>query len=236
MATSFKVISLSAVMALLGACSSGNDSPADGAAPPPPSTPTRGTLIQNPPPRTASVSSAELLAALSSSSLGQQLLQFVTAPDCGVDVHQLQYNTVDAIGQPTTASGAMMIPTGSDGACQGPRPIVVYAHGTQVERAFNIANITAADSAEGLLIAVVFASQGYIVVAPNYAGFDTSTLPYHPFLNADQQSKDTADSLTAARSALPTSFAPSVTDSGKLFVTGYSQGGFVAMEIGRAHV
>lgn len=229
MATLLKLVSLSVAMAVLGACSSGNDSPADGAGPPPPSTPTRGTLIQNPPPRTASVSSAELLAALSSSALGQQLLQFVTAPDCGVDVHQLQYNTVDAAGQPTTASGAMMIPTGSDGACQGPRPIVVYAHGTQVEKAFNIANITAADSAEGLLIAVVFASQGYIVVAPNYAGFDTSTLTYHPFLNADQQSKDTTDSLTAARSALPTSFAPSVTDSGKLFITGYSQGGFVAM-------
>ena len=37
------------------------------------------------------------------------------------------------------------------------------------------------------------------------------------------------DALTAARSALPTSFAPTITDSGKLFVTGYSQGGHVAM-------
>ena len=61
------------------------------------------------------------------------------------------------------------------------------------------------DNAEGLLIAATFAAQGYIVVAPNYAGYDTSALAYHPYLNADQQSKDMIDALTAARSALPTS-------------------------------
>ena len=42
-------------------------------------------------------------------------------------------------------------------------------------------------------------------------------------------SDSTADALTAARSALPTTTAPNVSDSGKLFVTGYSQGGHVAM-------
>jgi hypothetical protein len=40
--------------------------------------------------------------------------------------------------------------------------------------------------------------------------------------------------LTAARSALPISSAPSITDSGKLFVTGYSQGGHVAMATHKA--
>jgi predicted esterase len=159
----------------------------------------------------------------------QQLLELISPPKCGIDIHYLQYNTVDPAGAATTASGAMMIPTGADPACQGPRPIVVYAHGTQVERALNQANITDEDNLEALLAAVVFTAQGYVLVAPNYAGFDSSTLSYHPYLNADQQSKDVADALTAARSALPTSFAPSVSDSGKLFVTGYSQGGHVAM-------
>ena len=27
----------------------------------------------------------------------------------------------------------------------------------------------------------MFAAQGYIVVAPNYAGYDISTLGYHPY-------------------------------------------------------
>jgi poly(3-hydroxybutyrate) depolymerase len=189
----------------------------------------RGSLIETPPARILSVTASDLFATLTSSTAGQQILDLISSPKCGIDVHQLRYNTVDATGQPTTASGALMIPTGSDPACQGPRPIVVYAHGTQVERAFNIANLTNSDNVEGLLMAAVFAAQGYILVAPNYAGFDTSALPYHPYLNGDQQSKDTVDSLTAARSALPTSFAPNVTDSGKLFITGYSQGGYVAM-------
>ena len=81
---------------------------------------------------------------------------------------------------------------------------------------------------EAILLASLFAAQGYIVVAPNYAGYDSSTLPYHPYVNADQQSKDMIDALAAAKAALPTLLHPT-TASSKLFVSGYSQGGFVAM-------
>src|SRR5207302_910820 len=69
---------------------------------------------------------------------------------------------------------------------------------------------------------------------PNYAGYDTSDLAYHPYLNADQQSKEMVDVVTAARSALPVASATSVTDNHKLFVTGYSQGGFAAMAAQKA--
>ncbi len=158
-------------------------------------------------------------------STAERIVDFIVDPECGVDVHQIRYNTLDPAGQPTTASGALMIPTGTNAACTGARPIVVYAHGTSAEKSYNIADLTNPDNAEGLLIAATFAAQGYIVVAPNYAGYDTSTLPYHPYLHAEQQAKDTSDALTAARSALPTSTAPTVTDNGRLFITGYSQGG-----------
>ncbi|HEY2257297.1 MAG TPA: alpha/beta hydrolase, partial [Variovorax sp.] len=57
-------------------------------------------------------------------------------------------------------------------------------------------------------------------------GYDTSPLPYHPYLNGNQQGKDMADALTAARTALPSVGAAS---AGSLFVTGYSQGGYVAL-------
>lgn len=213
---------------LLAACSGGDDDP-PAAEPAPANPPARGSLIESPPPRTASLSASSLLAAMASVPEAQQLLELIAPPKCGIDIHYLQYNTVDPAGAATTASGAMMIPTGTDPACQGPRPIVVYAHGTRVERDLNQADITNEDNLEALLAAVAFTAQGYVLVAPNYVGFDTSTLPYHPYLNADQQSKDVVDALTAARGALPTSFAPTVTDSGKLFLTGYSQGGHVAM-------
>ena len=42
------------------------------------------------------------------------------------------------------------------------------------------------------------------------------------------------DALVAARSALPAAAAPATTDGGRLFITGYSQGGYVAMATHRA--
>ncbi len=122
-----------------------------------------------------------------------------------------------------------MVPTGSAAQCSGGRPIVLYGHSTDTDQTTNIADITNTANTEGALIAAMFAAQGYIVVAPNYAGYDTSTLGYHPFLNADQQSKDMIDALTAARTALPHTLTTQTTDGGKLFITGYSQGGYVAM-------
>ena len=224
------VLAISLPSLLLFGCGSGDsDTGAIGGT-----GPVRGTLLQSPPSRVASLSPTELQAAIATGDLAQALVQLVATPKCGVDVHYLQYNTVGGSSEATTASGAMMIPTGTDAACQGPRPIVLYAHGTSADRTYNIANFATTHDIEGLLMAVVFAAQGYIVVAPNYAGYDSSTLNYHPYLNADQSSKEMIDILGAARSALPTTYAPSVTDSGKLFITGYSQGGHVAMAAHRA--
>jgi len=105
------------------------------------------------------------------------------------------------MNETATASGALMVPTGGAG-CTGARPIVLYAHGTDTDKNLNLADITDPTNSEGALIAAMFAAQGYIVVAPNYAGYDSSSLDYHPYLNADQQSKDMIDALTAARKAL----------------------------------
>jgi hypothetical protein len=194
----------------------------------------RGTLAISPPLRVASVDAATFQAQISAQPSGAQLLEITGAPTCGADFYYIQFWTVGALGEVTESSGALMVPTGAAPACSGPRPIVLYAHGTQFEKAFNIADITNPTNSEGAVIAATFAAQGYIVVAPNYAGYDTSTLGYHPFLNATQQSGEMIDALTAARTALPTTFAASTSDSGVLFLSGYSEGGFVAMATQRA--
>lgn len=198
-----------------------------------------GTLLQNPPPRLVSLSSADLVASLTASASGQSLLQLMPnqTAACGVDVQYIQYNTVDGHGAPAISSGALMTPNGSSAQCTGARPIVLYAHGTTVSQNYNIANWTDQTnpaSGEGVLIAALFAAQGYIVVAPNYVGYDTSTTPYHPYLVEAQQSADMINSLKAARSALPNILNTSIKDSGKLFVTGYSQGGYVALATQKA--
>lgn len=191
----------------------------------------RGQLLNNPPTRLGSFSSSDLLSRVSDTQLGQQLLGLAFSPTCSVDAYYLEYDTVGGHGEATTATAALMIPTGPDASCQGPRPIVLYAHGKRNFKGFNIADLTSPINDEGLALAIVGPARGYITIAPNYAGYDTSSLGYHPYLNGDQQSKDMMDALTAAHTALS---ALNVTDNHKLFVTGYSQGGYVAMATHRA--
>ena len=186
--------------ALLGAC--GSSSQTSSVA----TSTAHGTLSENPPFRIASLDAASFKAELAGTSSGAQLLQLSGNPSCGVDFYYVKFWTVGGAGEATESSGALMVPTGAAPACSGPRPVVLYAHGTNTDKTFNLADITNTANTEGVLIAAMFAAQGYIVVAPNYAGYDISTLGYHPFLNAEQQSGEMIDILTAARTALPKSW------------------------------
>jgi hypothetical protein len=217
-------------MLLLAGCGSGNNPGQEPVVVP---GAVRGTLLQNPPTLVTTISAPALLLAVNALA-NQQVLAVSGTPLCDVAVHQVRYATVGGTNEATTASGALMVPVGSDAQCLGPRPVVLYAHGTTTERDFNMTNLQDDPNGEALIVAALFASQGYIVVAPNYAGYDSSTLPYHPYLVAEQQSKDLIDALAAARSALPASSAPTATDNGRLYITGYSQGGYVAMATHRA--
>ncbi len=202
-------------------------------APAQPATPQPGQLLQSPQ-KTGSYSPSDLLSSLSGNSDAAQLLKIAFSPVCSVDVYHLQYETVGGQGEATTASGALMVPGGINPSCSGARPIVLYAHGTSTDKAYDIANLSGTDgnvNDEGVLLAAIFAAQGYIVVAPNYAGYDTSALPYHPYLVADQQSQDMMNALSAARSAFG---SLGVSGGSKLFITGYSQGGYVALATLRA--
>jgi hypothetical protein len=221
----------SAAAVLLAAC---HGSVTGSSAPPQSTTPQPGQLLQSPPARTGSYSVSDLLSMLTGNSDDAQLLKLAFTAACTVTVYHMQYETVGGQGEATTASGALMVPSGADPSCQGPRPVVLYAHGTSVDKAYNIANLPGTYgnvNDEGVLLATVFAARGYIVVAPNYAGYDTSTLPYHPYLVGAQQSHDMMDALAAARSAFS---VLGVSGGSKLFVTGYSQGGYVALATVRA--
>jgi len=178
----------------------------------------------------STVTAPSLLVELNVAA-NQQLLGLSAAPVCDVLIYRIRYETVGGADEPTTASGALMVPSGVGSGCTGARPILLYAHGTSTDRAFTMTDLS---NGEALALAAVFASQGYIVVAPNYAGYDTSTLPYHPYLIAQQQSTDMIDALKAARTALPLASATLTTDNGQLFIAGYSQGGYVAMATQRA--
>jgi hypothetical protein len=226
-----KLICASTLLALASCGGGGNSGNGSSGGPPPP--PVHGTLLQNPPHFVALVSAPNLLLNLGSTSL-QALAALSVTPVCDAAIFHLDYTTLGGVGEATVAGGALMVPAGTDPRCHGARPIVLYAHGTSTDRNFDISDLVVQKNAEGAVLAALFVSQGYIVVAPNYAGYDTSTLPYHPFINAKQQSGEMIDALSAARIALPAMQTTLPSDNGQLFITGYSEGGFVAMATHRA--
>lgn len=156
--------------------------------------------------------------------------EFAGSPKCGVDIYHYTYNTKGGKGEATKASAALFVPTGAAPTCSGARPLLIDLHGTDTRKKLNLANLS---EDEAQLSVAYFAAQGYITIMPNYAGYDTSDLAYHPYLNADQQSQDVIDAMTAGKKVLA-AVSTSTKENGKLFLTGYSQGGHVSMATHRA--
>jgi len=212
-------LAVAAATALLVACGGGGDV-------------SEGSSFDLSTSRGSLVAAPSLLTTLTPAAFQQaapaSLFQVAGVPKCTVSFNYFQYGTVGGVGEKTTASGGIMVPSGADPACQGPHPVLLYAHGTSRDKTKNMAS---PQDGEASLIAAMYAAQGYIVVAPNYAGYEASTLPYHPYMNIDQQAKDMVDALTAARKGFA---AVGASASSELFVSGYSQGGTVSMATQRA--
>ncbi len=102
---------------LLVACGGGGESISTNAPPP------RGTLLQNPPELLSTVTAPALLFELNSAT-NQRLLSLSGAPVCGVLIYHIEYATVGGSNEDTTASAALMVPTGAGASCTGSRPIV----------------------------------------------------------------------------------------------------------------
>jgi len=194
----------------LAACGGGDDDDAP---------PARGTIV------TGVLAGHATIAQIDAGTSGNGIQALTGAAKCDVDVRYVLYVTRDAHNQPQTASTGVLVPSGSDPACSGERPVVLYAHGTTTVKSKNMADVV--NDSEASLQMAMFAAQGFIVVAPNYLGYDKSSLQYHPYLDAETQAADMIDGLRAAKKHLAAESA--VKPSAKLVITGYSQGGHVAM-------
>lgn len=194
-----------ATLLFLSACGGGGDAP-------------RGAVVS------ASVVGSLSTAQIDEGTQHSGLQPLSGTAQCGVVAHQVRYVTRDPRGREAEATTGVLVPSGASAACSGARPVVLYAHGTSLDSRKNMASL--ADD-ETQLVLAMFAAQGYIVVAPNYLGYAGSSQSWHPYLNAEAQAVDMIDGLRAARRALQVAGGPQPT--GPLFITGYSQGGHVAM-------
>jgi dienelactone hydrolase len=180
--------------------------------------------------QTASLTPEALTDRLGTFEEGKWTLRLAGAPTCAVDVFHYEYDTVGGRGEPVTASSALMVPRGDDEQCHNPNPIIVGLHGTMPDKPYNLADFSGTNPAfvRAAAWAGVYASQGYIVVAPNYTGLDTSNADYQSYHQADQKTEDIMGALAAARELLPEVEAQA---NDELFIVGYSQGGWLTMAL-----
>jgi pimeloyl-ACP methyl ester carboxylesterase len=183
----------------------------------------RGLLLE-PAVVLGTLTTAQINAAATSSGL----VAISGAAKCDVKVVALNYYTVGVQNERTNASGVMLVPAGSGAGCTTAAGLVAYAKGTDVEKPRTLASMA---DPETFLLAAMYATQGYAVVATDYLGFAKSSYSYHPYLHADSQASSVIDSIRAARNAAS---AVGATLSGKVMLTGYSQGGHASMAAHRA--
>ena len=139
-----------------------------------------------------------------------------------VKLYRVKYpsEVPEQANRPTLASGLVAIPqTG-----QSTMPVVSYQHGTVFDRK-SVPSFPE-NSMETRLVIARFASQGYVVTAADYFGRGLSTEP-DSYLVKRSTEQACVDMLFAGRALLA---AEKVTP-GPLFLSGWSQGGWVTMTV-----
>lgn len=137
-----------------------------------------------------------------------------------VRLYKVRYpSVVPELGnQPTIASGLVAVPV-TDAT---EMPVVSYQHGTVFDA--NYVPSRPDQSAETRIMIARFASQGYVVIGADYFGRGDSDLPDAYLVKGSAQQANT-DMLGAAKAVLA---ALGVTP-GRLFLSGWSQGGWTTM-------
>jgi len=168
-------------------------------------------------PVTAETRHARHLASLSRDEVGAYLADYELGPaKYAVDLYRITYRTPGADGGRTTASALVAVPR-----TEKRLATVAWLHGT---RAFRGDVASVADNYDRAAV-VRFATAGHPTIAPDYLGLGEGP-GTHPYMVAGPAVTASVGALHAARQVTPL--------DPRVLVTGFSQGGQVAMLTGRA--
>jgi predicted esterase len=140
-----------------------------------------------------------------------------------VDIYKITYKTTykDAT---ITASGLVALPTTNQSV-----GILSFQHGTIA--AHNDAP-TAADASDDILgFYAAIASVGFVGVVPDYIGFGSSKNMMHPYYVEEATANAVLDNIRAAREL---ALVNDIKLNKKLFLAGYSQGGYATLAAHKA--
>ncbi|MFY0652094.1 MAG: prolyl oligopeptidase family serine peptidase [Cyclobacteriaceae bacterium] len=131
-----------------------------------------------------------------------------------VEIYKLEYST-EFLGEKIIASGLIGIPESEDAF-----PLLSFQHGT-------ISSHEDAPSENPLgSFYSAFASLGYIAIVPDFIGFGSSSDYIHPYYHKESSAQCVVDMIRASKEFLE---QENQAYEEKLFLAGYSEGGYVTM-------
>lgn len=138
-----------------------------------------------------------------------------------IKAYRIEYTTTNTDGKRVTASGALIVPVGPASS-----PLLSMQHGTI--RSDTDAPSNYRSGSEAYTFGSVFASQGYIIAAPDYVGYGESKDLPHPYQHNESLGTASLDMLRAAREFMADN---AVNWDKRLYIAGYSEGGYATMAL-----
>lgn len=140
--------------------------------------------------------------------------------------YTLNYTTINNEGKPQLVSGAVLMPD-SDKPLKG---VVLFYHYTILDKNNIPSNFNGDDFQLSRLMASAIASDGYIVVMPDYIGFGIDQNSVHPYiLYPEVNALSGLYMLKPLESALTRIAINTVDNKIPLYISGYSEGGSYAL-------
>ena len=133
-----------------------------------------------------------------------------------VSLYRIEYHTIDPHDVPTIASGVLAVPLTSQ---SNPRPLFSYQHGTVLKRN-SVSSVNGFD-----VVSMWLGGRGFITAIPDFLGLGVSEM-MHPYMVSISSATAVVDMIRAGM-YLCDSIDVSVSD--QLFLSGYSEGGYVTM-------
>ena len=171
--------------------------------------------------------SSELLRSHSATGLALVAGAFISLSDLSdplknIEAYKIKYKTTDVDGSEIVASGVVFVPQGD-----AEMPIVSYQHGTISNNDNAPSNVESLGNDEYTIMAA-FSSFGFVVSMPDYIGYGASVASEHPYEHGNSLGSTSYDMLKATKEFLTNE---EVKANNKLFLLGYSEGGYATLAL-----
>jgi dienelactone hydrolase len=153
---------------------------------------------------------------------GYGLTEVASLVKYDIKIYKINYKTVFE-GDSIIASGLIAVPVPKDKS--NAFPMLSYQHGTITSDSESPTNNPLSKKTA---IALYMASTGFVVMIPDYIGFGSSSDKFHPFMIKKYTVSSILDFIRVSKEFIASERPCKI--NGKLFLSGYSEGGSATLE------